>query len=325
MKPFKVLHSAAIGALIALGLATAAPAHAGAVALTFDDLPIFGKGVSTAQGETSTKKLLGGLRRHHFLATGFVNEIQLERADRPARTAMLEQWLDAGMDLGNHSYSHLSLNDTPLDTYIADVARGADVTGKLLAAKGRAERWYRYPYLETGPTFAAKHGFEQWLSTHGYRIAPVTMENADWQFDPPYVDALRRGDRRAAKRIRRQYVDYTGAVVGWYRKASVALLGHEIEFVFLLHASRLNGDSIGALAHILSHNHLRVVSLDQAMKDPAYRLRDDYVGPDGNEWLERWSQARHKPLPYGIFPNVPADIVAATNRLDHDPPRKPVS
>jgi peptidoglycan/xylan/chitin deacetylase (PgdA/CDA1 family) len=316
---------AAIGALAALGLFASLPAQAGEVALTFDDLPVFGKASSTKQGEGTTKKLLGGLRRHHFVATGFVNEIQLERADRPARTDMLRQWLDAGMDLGNHSFSHLSLNDTPLPDYIADVARGDDVTGKLLAARGRSERWYRYPYLETGPTLAAKKGFEQWLSAHGYRIAPVTMENSDWQFDPPYADALNRGDRRAAKRIRQQYIDYTAAAVDWYRKASVALLGREIDFVFLLHASRLNGDCIGALARILARNDLKVVSLEKAMQDPAYKMPDDYVGPDGNEWLERWSQAMHKPLPYGIFPNVPQSIVTASDRLDHDQPRTPTN
>lgn len=318
------MRSAAIGALATLFLFVSMPARAGEVALTFDDLPIFGKASSTKQGEETTKKLLGGLRRHRFVATGFVNEIQLARADRPARTDMLRQWLDAGMDLGNHSYSHVSLNDTPLADYIADVARGDDVTGKLLTAKGHTERWYRYPYLETGPTIEAKQGFEQWLSTHGYRIAPVTMENSDWQFDPVYTDALKRGDRRAAKRVRQQYIDYTAAAVDWYRKASVALLGREIDFVFLLHASRLNGDSIGALARILSHNHLKVVSLDKAMQDPAYTLRDDYVGPDGNEWLERWSQTMHKPLPYEIFPKVPQSIVTASDRLDHDTPRTPV-
>ncbi|SDC28309.1 Polysaccharide deacetylase [Sphingomonas sp. YR710] len=316
---------AAIGALAALALSVSLPAQAGEVALTFDDLPVFGKASSTKQGEETTKKLLGSLRRHHFVAIGFVNEIQLARADRQARTDMLKQWLDAGMELGNHSYSHVSLNDTPLADYIADVARGDDVTGKLLAARGRAERWYRYPYLETGPTLAAKQGFEQWLSAHGYRIAPVTMENSDWQFDPPYADALKRGDRRGAKRIRQQYIDYTAAAVDWYRKASVALLGREIDFVFLLHASRLNGDSIGALARILARNDLKVVSLDKAMQDSAYKMPDDYVGPDGNEWLERWSQAMHKPLPYGIFPNVPQSIVTASDRLDHDTPRMPTN
>jgi hypothetical protein len=61
------------------------------------------------------------------------------------------------------------------------------------------------------------------------------------------------------------------------------------------------------------------------MQDPAYKMPDDYVGPDGNEWLERWSQAMHKPLPYGIFPNVPQSIVTASDRLDHDTPRMPTN
>ena len=74
-----------------------------------------------------TRKLLAGLRANHIHAIGFVNESQLE--DDPAgRTALLARWLDAGMDLGNHTFSHPSLNTLPVDDYIADAAKGDAVT-----------------------------------------------------------------------------------------------------------------------------------------------------------------------------------------------------
>jgi peptidoglycan/xylan/chitin deacetylase (PgdA/CDA1 family) len=294
-------------------------AEAGEVALTFDDLPVYGSIRPIEDATALTTQLLAGLTRHRYPAIGFVNEIQLEGTDKPARTALLARWLDAGMDLGNHGYAHLSLTDTPVDRYIADAANGEVVTKALLAARGRTEHWYRYPFLETGTTLAVRHTFETWLTGHGYQVAPVTIENSDWEFADVYDDMLLHGDPAGAAKVRRAYLAFTAAIVPWYRKASVALFGREIRFIFLLHASRLNADSVDALASILDREHLRGVTLERAMADPAYRLKDDYAGPDGDEWLTRWASTQHKDLPYESLPDVPPDIAAAEARIAAQP------
>ena len=309
-----------IAALLAL-LGT--QARAGEVALTFDDLPTYGHFRTLPDAEQLTDKLLAGLKRNHLPAIGFDNEKQLEGPDKPGRIGLLKRWLEAGMQLGNHGYSHLSLNSTPLDAYIADTARGETITAPLLAARGMTEHWFRYPYLETGLSVQTRHGFEAWLKDHGYRVAPVTMENSDWEFADVYDDALARHDAAEAARVREQYLTFTAAVIGWYRKASVALLGREIRFVFLLHASQLNADSVDQLAGMLKQARLRAVPLDEAMRDPAYAIADDYAGPDGDEWLTRWATTLHKDLPYGDLPNVPASVEAAEKRLDQQPVATP--
>ena len=304
-------------ALILL-LAAAFPARAEPIALTFDDLPVFGHPLTVPQATAITERLLRGLRRHHLPAIGFVNEINLEGADKAGRVALLKRWLDAGMDLGNHGYSHLSLTTTPVDDYIADTAKGDAVTKSLEAAVGKTPRWFRHPYLETGPTLAIRHTFEDWLARDGYRVAPVTMENADYAFAMPYDDALDRGDRKRARAVRRAYIAYSKAIVPWYRAAGLSLLGRHPAFVLLLHASRLNADSIGALAAILRHEKLHGVTLDAAMTDPAYAMVDDYAGPDGNEWLERWSVTMGKDLPWESMPKMPPGIKTASAALDAD-------
>jgi peptidoglycan/xylan/chitin deacetylase (PgdA/CDA1 family) len=307
--------------MLLLALSAATPGRAaGRVALTFDDLPVFGRFGSIDEATALTDTLLAGLKRNHWRATGFVNEIQLDGPDRERRVALLSRWLDAGMDLGNHSYSHLSLTNTPVDAYIADVARGETVTKALLAARGRHERWYRYPYLETGTTLAIRHRFESWLADHGYRVAPVTIENSDWEFAVPYDAALVRGDRVEAEHIRQAYIAFTARIVPWYRQAAIGLLGREPAFVFLLHASRLNADSLKDLVGILRAQDLHVVTLDKAMRDPAYRLEDTYAGPDGDEWLSRWSLTLHKNLPWASLPQVPTDIVDLDSKLEPQSP-----
>jgi peptidoglycan/xylan/chitin deacetylase (PgdA/CDA1 family) len=275
---------------------------------------VFGRFVPAAVGAEITTKLLTGLKRHHWPATGFVNEIQLEGADKPARIALLSMWLDAGMDLGNHSYSHLSLTNTPVEAYIADVARGETVTKSLLEARGRSERWYRHPYLETGTTIDIRRRFEGWLSEHGYRVAPVTMENSDWAFAGPYDDALVREDQATARHIQQEYLEYTGRITSWYQAAALDLLGREPAFVFLLHASRLNADSIDAMAEIFRRQRLHPITLDRAMTDPAYQIADNYAGANGVQWLTRWALTQHKELAYGKLPTLPADILVPTSK-----------
>ena len=294
-------------------------ARAEPVALTFDDLPSLSLPLPTAYARTTTERLLRGLRRHHLPAIGFVNEGKLEGSDRPERVKLLRRWLEAGMDLGNHTYSHESLNKTPLDAYIADVLRGEAVTRRLLAERGRRPIWFRHPYLETGLTLEVRQAFENWLAMRGYSVAPVTMENSDWVFALAYDEAVGRRDKASARRIRMAYLDYTARVVPWYREAALALLGRRPAFVFLLHATRLNADCIGELAALLGRNDLQAVTLGQAMRDPAYSIPDTYVGPNGDEWLSRWSLTLRKELPWSSFPDPPADIVADDERLDSDP------
>ncbi|WP_372783290.1 polysaccharide deacetylase family protein [Phenylobacterium sp.] len=308
-----------LSAVVIALLVGAGPAVAEGVALTFDDLPTMALTGDAPYAEATTKALLAGLRRHHLPATGFVIADKLEGDGGVAQTRLARQWLAAGMDLGNHTYSHVSLNKVPVQAYIAEVSRADGVLRPLVAAQGRPLRWFRHPYLETGLTFEARRTFETWLAAHGYRVAPVTMENSDWMFALPYDDAILRHDKAGAAHVQRAYLDYTERVVVWYREAGLQLLGRRPDFVFLLHATRLNADSLDQLAAILRRQDLHAMSLDRAMRDPAYKIADDYAGPDGDEWLSRWSRTLRKDLPWKSFPEPPADIAAENDRLDPSP------
>ena len=97
------------------------------------------------------------------------------------------------------------------------------------------------------------------------------------------------------------------------------LLGRRPALVFLLHASRLNADSVDALTVLLRRHALTPVSLRAALADPAYRLPDGPPDADGDDWLERWADGvLHRPLPWDSFPEPPADIAAQSKALDDD-------
>ncbi len=44
--------------------------------------------------------------------------------DPGALRSILNLWLDAGADLGNHTFTHPDINDVPLAQYTADIVKG---------------------------------------------------------------------------------------------------------------------------------------------------------------------------------------------------------
>jgi len=293
-------------------------AETGKVALTFDDLPALTLFNDQPFVNYLNDVLLRGLKRHHLPAIGFVNESKLDAIDRAQQIANLKKWLDAGMTLGNHTFSHESPDTLGARGYIDDIVRGEPVTRGLLAARHKPLNWFRHPYLETGVPAAVKREIDDWLTGHGYRIAPVTIDADDWEFAEPYEDALSRHDEARRLRIRKQYLDYTERTVAWYQKASDALFGRQIAFVMLLHATRLNADTIDELSNILRRRKLKGVTLQEAMKDPAYRTHDPYVGHDGIDWMERWSGELHRDLPWDSWRDPPQQIVEEYDRTNND-------
>jgi len=136
------------------------------VAVTFDDLPIAGVlPRDIASSRTLTDQLLGAIAAHHVPVAGFVNESKLAGdggAVDPDRVALLRRWLDAGLELGNHTYSHADFHTASLADFEADVINGEATTRRLLEERGRTLRFFRHPFLHTGRDLATRAG----LSSH---------------------------------------------------------------------------------------------------------------------------------------------------------------
>jgi peptidoglycan/xylan/chitin deacetylase (PgdA/CDA1 family) len=309
---------ALIMALAALVASSAAHARPAQVALSFDDVPGATLLESQAYVDYINVKLLARLRKNHLPATGFVNEGKLDELNRVHQIRNLRRWLAAGMELGNHTYSHESPNTLGPDAYIADIERGARVTGALLRRRHQSLQWFRHPYLETGSPRSVREQIDQWLAKHGYRTAPVTMNAEDWEFAAVYDDAIAHHDKVRRNLIRDQYLRHLERSIAWDRRAAMALFGRDIAYVLLLHATRLSADCMDEVAALLRRDGLQPVSLAHAMTDPAYRVPDDYSGSDGIDWLERWSLRTDKELPWDDFPEVPPLVQQQYDQLEHD-------
>jgi len=305
-------------ALLALTLATmyAADSPHRQVAITIDDLPLGGADPTPCTLDNvrrMTAKLLRPFAEEKIPVIGFVNAGRCEQIAPRGLREILDMWLDAGADLGNHTYSHPNINRTPLDEYEADILRGEPAVREALAARDKTLRYFRHPFLFTGPNPAIKQALADFLAAHGYTVAPVTLDNSDYMFAAVYGDALLRHDVELADKVKSAYVPYMESIFAFFEVRSREVVGHDIPQILLIHAHQLNADSMPALLQMMRSRGYEFVTLDRALADDAYRLPDAYAGPGGFSWIHRWSMTKHM-KPKGE-PDEPAFITEAFRKL----------
>lgn len=285
------------------------------VAITIDDLPAgMADRVPAADITAMTAKLLGTLRDQKIPVVGFVNEKKLYKpGEVDARIHVLQMWLDAGFELGNHTYSHASLNQVGLKAWEDDVIQGESVLKLLLAERKMKLRYFRHPYLDTGRDLLTRREAEAFLVERGYRIAPITMDGWDWMFAGVYEDARRRSDTVLQEQLAKEYLAHHNDCFAYAEQLSMKVLGYEPKQILLLHASNLEADHIGELLDVLRKRGYRFITLEDALGDSAYSLPDTFVGEEGSGWLEHWAITQGK-IPQGA-PAFPQWVMDRSNAL----------
>ena len=285
------------------------------VAITIDDLPAgMADRLPAADITAMTLKLLGTLRDQKIPVVGFVNEKKLyNTGEVDERIAALKMWLDYGFELGNHTFSHASLNQVGLKAWEDEVIQGESVTRMLLAQRKMKLRYFRHPYLDTGRDLQTRRQAEAFLVERGYRIAPVTLDGWDWMFAGLYEDAKKRNDTALQQQIVKEYLAHHDAAIAYAEQLSVKVVGYEPKQILLLHASNLEADHIGELLDLLRKRGYRFITLEDALGDPAYSLPDTYVGEEGNGWIEHWAITQGK-IPQG-GPAIPQWVIDRTKEL----------
>ncbi len=275
------------------------------ICITVDDLPAgAADSMSAATITDLTSKIVATLRDQKVPAVGFVNEKKLYHwGEVDQRINALAMWVDSGLELGNHTFSHASLNKVGLKAWEDEIVQGESVTRLLLAKHNMKLRYFRHPYLDTGRDLQTRRDAEAFLVARGYRIAPVTVDAWDWMFAGVYEDAKKRGDTALQQQLAKTYVTYTDAVFAYTEQFSKELIGYEPKQILLLHGNQLEADHLGEIIDVMRKRGYRFITLEDALSDQAYSLPDTYVGEEGTGWLDHWAITRGKP-PQGapVFP-----------------------
>ena len=294
--------------MISLGAAAvlAAALMTREVAVTFDDLPAVPPSIPLARQQVLTRDLLRTIKAARIPAVGFVNDNKLETNGKvdPRKVKLLQEWLDAGLELGNHTYSHPDLHRIDVAAFEKDLVKGEQTVRKIQ----KSLRWFRHPFLHTGRSIETRTRVEQLLRKRGVRVAPVTLDNSEWIFARAYD----RSDAEMKQRIGREYVAYMDRKLAYFEDQSEGLFGRNIRHVLLVHANPLNADWFDEVAASMKQRGYSFITLERALEDPAYKSRDEYAGPGGLTWIHRWAITEKKPRTYfGEEPRTPQWVLDA--------------
>jgi len=257
--------TAPVGASAPVAPPAAAPVE---VAVTVDDLPLHGPDFAGVDRVAIADRLLAAFRAHRLPPVyGFVNGKKVD--EHPESRAVLEHWRAAGQPLGNHTYSHVSLTDSAVADYLADLEKGEAVL-RALQPDEATWRFFRYPFLFEGDTLEKREAVRRYLTEHRYTIAEVSLDGDDWAWNAPFARCTDRHDTPALAELRRGYVQTHVDELRYIREATRLLAGRPVKQVLLLHVGAADADAIEELLTAYEHEGVRWIDLPTALADPFY-------------------------------------------------------
>lgn len=288
---------------------TVAGTGGGQVAITVDDVPSMADDLTLNEVRELNTRILDALLRSEVPAVAFVTGEDLDRPhQRQERRHLVEQWVEAGFEIGNHTFSHGSYHALREDAFRHDVLR-ADALLRELLPGDRPPRYFRHPFLHTGRDAAHRQALEAFLRDRGYTVAPVTVEAQDYLFDDAYRRAVARGDQATAGRLVDAYLQLNGEAFEYSEALADTLFDEPIPQVLLIHATQLNAASLPRLLQSLRRRGYRFIGLAEALRHPAYAAGAEDGGVEGLTWPLRWTVARGLPVSWASEPQAPEWVV----------------
>jgi lysophospholipase L1-like esterase len=264
------------------------------IAITFDDLPAHGP---LPPGETRMEvasKIIAAMREARLPPVyGFVNGVRVQ--ENAADGEVLKAWRDAGNPLANHGWSHMNLNQHPLEEFEADLLRNEELLKALMP--GEDWHWLRFPFLAEGDTPEKRAGVRAFLLQHGYRVAAVTMSFGDYRWNEPYARCEAKADAKAVELLKSSYMEAADQSIDYYRNLSQQLFGHDIPYVLLMHIGALDAEMLPKLVELYKSRGFEFITLKQAERDSFYTIDSDLGTPPGPDMLEWLAAERHLQVP----------------------------
>jgi lysophospholipase L1-like esterase len=264
------------------------------IAFTFDDLPAHGPLPTGETRMTVASEIISALRENHAPAVyGFVNGLFMEQ--NASSGEVLKRWRAAGFPLGNHTWSHMNLNQHTAEEFEADLLRNEPLVGSLMA--GEDWHWLRFPYLAEGDTPEKRSAIRSFLLQHGYRVAAVTMSFGDYRWNEPYARCKDKGDSKSIELLETSYLQAADQSIDYYRQLSKALFGRDIPYVLLMHIGAFDAEMLPRLLELYRARGFQFVTLEQAQRDDFYRVDTNLDVPPAPDTLEGLAGERHISAP----------------------------
>jgi peptidoglycan-N-acetylglucosamine deacetylase len=259
------------------------------LSITFDDLPLNGllpPGVTRAE---TTKNVLEILKKRHVPPVyGFINAKKLEGNLDGAEALRL--WA-AAEPVGNHTYSHMDLEQNTAEAFEREIEENEPVL-ELLKEEANDWHWFRYPYLHEGDTVEKRRAVRAYLKAHGYRIAQVMLDWEDYLWNTAYARCVAKNDAKSMEWLRSSYLSTASEFLDLGREQAKLVYGREISYVLLMHLGAYSSTILPDALELLKKKGFKLVTLEEAQSDAAYESDPDVGLHDAGTLLDQMMQVK---------------------------------
>ncbi|MEE9385061.1 MAG: polysaccharide deacetylase family protein [Nannocystaceae bacterium] len=217
----------------------------------------------------------------------------------------LRRWLEAGYELGNHTYRHLAASGSTTTEFMADV-ESCDRVLQDLGVPNNSRRWFRFPYLDRGPDRAGRRAIVDGLESLGYVVAHASADLHDHCYEGPLERARCSDDTARARAIDARYQAAALASLVQARQLTLGAFGGSITHSTYFHFGEASCRSLPQILNCLETMGVQWSRLDAAHDQVSYRAFDRDLGRSG---LLTGS------LPATLFVKIARRLARATVRL----------
>jgi peptidoglycan/xylan/chitin deacetylase (PgdA/CDA1 family) len=275
------------------------------VAVTVDDLPSHSQLPSTFNRIELTKKMLRALKIQSVPEVyGFINAEQIG-VDKNLNK-VLDLWVASGYPLGNHTYSHQSLNNISIQDFKKEIDNNESVLQTLV---GKSDwKYFRYPFLREGNNIEKRNAIRSYLNAKDYKIAQVTIDFEDWSWNEPFARCFDNGDFKKIEWLKESYLQNAVDQLLRAEKISQALFHRSIAHILLLHIGVFDSEMIEDLIIRYKNEGVEFIPLSEAVKDEVYSIDPGYTFDRGTEFTYQVLRSRGLKLkdiglePYANYP-----------------------
>lgn len=232
--------------------------------------------------EDRDERILSILDKNHLKILLFVQGAQVD--DQQGR-ALLARWNNAGQIIGNHTYSHFSMNKISEKDYEEDTLKNE----KLLQSYPNFTKIFRFPYLKEGDTVSKRDGFRKFLREHDYQIGGVTIDASDWYISDRLEKRLAQDPNADMTPYKEYYLQHIWNRAQYYDKLAIELLGRSPNHTLLVHHNLLNALFLEDLIQMFKDKGWKVINADEAFQDPVFQITPDTL-PAGESLI--WALAK---------------------------------
>lgn len=236
------------------------------IAITIDDLPFVGSADYNAaklkRKHDRFLQILEVLVNRQVPATGFIIAGSIEKG----QWELLQAFRNAGLSLGNHTYTHKSLDGMSAEKYIEDIAK-AD---RILSPVMTEPKFFRYPYLAES-SGEKKREVQNFLASLNYRIAPVTIDSKDYQFNEQLYHIAYRARPAQLPGLIKRYISYMWSQTVRAEQKAIAE-NKPIRQVLLIHANLLNSHALNDIIDLYQQHGYKFVPLSEIVATPLPRV-----------------------------------------------------